>query len=306
MYVPTIDLTNNNHRLHMEQEHNTQQGENKDQGRFIRMPVFYSKKSEPKRDAYNHLCLKTPLEPHSDELYKFYATSTLKEDDNSNLKYERDKIRHCLSVCHVLVAILRDLRNQTLRWGKEVVADVWISDDIMVQIQESLLSYIAEIEMSAGLGVYSEPIMVEAIKVRWLDALTSLPDRHKVDYEEDRFSEESFNEIAEGIEKCYSVSEQLFELSNDYLVREFMKTVKDLPVKQNNALYRAVYDSLEFFGWIPEEVLQSHRNYIEKGMNKYVKENYIKSKFKNLKDEEHDWNDMLVAVIDPDWYDPRK
>lgn len=270
------------------------------------MPVFYSKKSEPKRDAYNHLCLKTPLEPHSDELYKFYATSTLKEDDDSNLRQEREKIRHYLSICHVLIPILRDLRNQTLRWGKEVVTDVYIPDEIVVKIQDDLLEYLAEIEMSTGLGLYSEPIMVEAIKARWMDALAFLPDRDKVEYLEDFFTEEYFNSLADGIEKCYAVSEQLFELTNDYLVREFLKTVKALPVKMTNALYRVVYDSLEFFGWIPEEVLQSHRDYIEKGMNKYVKENYIKSKFKNLKDEEHDWDDMLVAVIDPDWYDPRK
>lgn len=255
MYVPIIDLATKNHRLHMEQEHTIQHGEIKDQNRFIRMPVFYSKKSEPKRDAYNHLCLKTPLEPHSDELYKFYATSTLKEDDDSNLRQEREKIRYYLSICHVLIPILRDLRNQTLRWGKEVVTDVYIPDEIVVKIQDDLLEYL-----------------------------------------EDFFTEEYFNSLADGIEKCYAVSEQLFELTNDYLVREFLKTVKALPVKMTNALYRVVYDSLEFFGWIPEEVLQSHRDYIEKGMNKYVKENYIKSKFKNLKDEEHDWDDMLVAV----------
>lgn len=274
--------------------------------RFINTPIFFSNKSLPKREAFNLLCMKTPLEPYSDDLYKFYATSTLPEAEESNLKHEREKIRHYLSVCHILVAILRDLRDQTLRWGKEVVTGVCISDDIMVQIQNDLLEYIAEIEMASGLGMYSEPIMVEAIKCRWIDVLSSLPERHQVDYEENLFSDECFNDIAERIDKCYSLSEQLFELTDEYLVREFIKEVKALPVKQTNALFRAVYDCLVFFDWIPKEVQESHIDYVDKGINKYIREGYIKSKFKNLKDDNSDWDEMLCAVIDPDWYDPRK
>lgn len=296
----------NNHKEVMAQEPNTTPEQSKDQNVFIKLPIYFSKKSEPVREAYDRLCLKTPLEPHSGELYKFFATSTLKKDDDANIKQERESIRRNLSICHVLVAILRDLRNRTLRWGKEVVTDVYIPDEVVVKIQDDLLDYLAEIEMSTGLGLYSEPIMVEAIKVRWMDALGNLPDRDKVEYLEEFFTEEYFNSLAEGIEKCYAVSEQLFELSNDYLVREFLKTVKALPVKMTNALYRAVYDSLVFFGWIPAELVRSHNEYVDKGMNKYVKENYIKSKFKNLKDDDSDWDDMICAVIDPDWYDPRK
>ena len=137
-----------------------------------------------RHDKFIHLCLKTPLEPYAEELFKFYKTSNLKCSENEYVLHERKKIRHYLKVCHVLVSILRDLRVSTVRWGKEVVEDVYISDDTMVLLQNDLIEYIAEIEMASGLGLFSEPVLVEAIKIKWADVLSSLPDRDMIDYEE--------------------------------------------------------------------------------------------------------------------------
>lgn len=232
------------------------------------------KSARSRREAFTKLCLKTPLEPYTLELFKFYTTSNLNCSENEYVLHERNKIRHYLKVCHILVAMLRDLRASTLRWGKEVVEDVPISDDIMVYIQNDLIDYIAEIEMASGLGLYSEPVLVEAIKIKWADVLSCLPDREEIDYEENRFSDESFEYIAKGIEECYSKSERLFELTDEMLVREFLKFVKTFPIELNNDLYRSVYDCLKFFRWIPHEVIASHNDYVEKGMNKYIRETY--------------------------------
>lgn len=259
-----------------------------------------------RHDKFIHLCLKTPLEPYSEELFKFYKTSNLKCSENEYVLHERKKIRHFLKVCHVLVSILRDLRASTVRWGKEVVEDVYISDDTMVHLQNDLIEYIAEIEMASGLGLFSEPVLVEAIKIKWADLLSGLPERDMIDYEENRFTDESFEYVAKGIEECYSKSERLFELTDEMLVREFLKFIKSFPVELNNDLYRAVYDCLKFFRWIPQEIITTHNDYVEKGMNRYIRETYIKSKFKNLKDGDFDWGDFISAAIDPDWYDPRK
>lgn len=269
-------------------------------------PVFYSEKSKPVRDSFDKLCLKTPLEPYSKDLYKFFATSYLKKEEGKVLEHDMKKIQHELSVCHVLVEILRDLRAGKLRWGKEVVSDVWVSDSVMVEVQARLLEYLEEIEHTSGFGEFSEPIMVEAIRIRWSETLAYLPDIDEIDYEENWFTDESFEDVAERVEKCYNVSNKLFELSEEYLVREFIKTVKALPVKQNNALYRAVYDCLVFFGWIPQKVQESHKCYADNKKSRYVKENYIKSKFRNLKDENPDWEALISAAIDPDLYDPHK
>lgn len=242
----------------------------------------------------------TALAPYSEAIYDWYSTTKMPllykvalEEDKSTIQ---DLIRHC----HDLIIILGDLRNGVVRWGHEEINDLPVPVEIEHTIQNYLTSYINEAQYLVGTSSSSEPKVVEAIRIRWGSALAWMPLISGFEYDDDgRFTQDTFDDAYERIQKCFEESQHLFEVSTELLMHEFLKFVKELDVEMNNKTYAQVYRCLERFGWLPNGVVDSHN----KTTTKYIRESYIKSRFKNLKDGDFSWREFLTDPIELDFLD---
>lgn len=245
----------------------------------------------------------TILEPYAEELYKWYQTATLPPSDEEALMKEKRSVEEMVRHCHELITILGDLRNSEIHWRNEVITDLPIPLTLEHDVQRYLISYIGESGYTVGIGLYSDPLVAEAIRVKWGDTLAWMPLTTSFEYDEDgRFTQETFDDAYDRIEKSYKASQKLFVLTNELLTREFLKFVRGLGVKLCNKTYLQVYRCLDKFGWLPKDVAHCHNT----TTSRYVKENYIKSKFLHLRDDDFDWNEFITDPIDFDFLDPRK
>lgn len=245
----------------------------------------------------------TVLEPYAGDIYDWYSTTKMPLLDMVGLAKDKVSVEEALRHCHELIIILADLRRSEVHWRDEVITDLPISPFIEKTVQDYLLSYIRQAQYTAGTTTSSDPLIVEAIKVKWTSALEWMPLTTSFEYDEDgRFTQETFDDAYERIERTYKEAKSLFLVSNNLLMREFLKSVRDLGVPMNNKTYLQVYRCLEHFGWLPPETAKSHKT----TPAKYVRENYIKSRFLHLKDDDFDWNEFITDPIDLDFFNPRK
>lgn len=232
----------------------------------------------------------TVLEEYAEHIYRWYRTTIIPFIDNVYLRIEKESIETKIRHCHDLIIILGDLRRGVIPWRNKVIDDLPVSTNVQCDIQDALESYIREIGHSVGISSTKEPKVVEAIRMEWGDALAWLP--LVDDFEKDAnglYTQESFDYASERIEKCFAESKRLFLLTNEMLTKGLLKYIKSLGVTLCNKTYAQVYRCLEHFGWIPADVLKCHNT----TTSKYVKENYIKSKFTNLKDKDFDFEEFL-------------
>lgn len=245
----------------------------------------------------------TALESYAGDIYDWYSTTKLPLLDMVWLAKDKVSVEDAVRHCHELITILADLRRSEVHWRDMEITDLPISPEVEKILQNYLLSYIRQAQHTAGTTTSSDPLIVEAIKLKWTSALEWMPLTASFEYDEDgRFTQETFDDAYERIEKCYKEAQSLFLVSNGLLMREFLKFVRDLGVPMNNKTYLQVYRCLEHFGWLPPETAKSHQT----TPAKYVKENYIKSRFLHLKDGDFDWNEFITDPIDLDFFDPRK
>lgn len=245
----------------------------------------------------------TALEGYAGDIYDWYSTTKLPLLDMVGLAKDKVSVEDAVRHCHELIVILADLRRSEVHWRDEVITDLPVSPFIEKMVQDYLLSYIKQAQYTAGTTTSSDPLIVEAIKVKWTSALEWMPLTTSFEYDEDgRFTQETFDDAYERIERTYKEAKSLFLVNNGLLMREFLKFVRDLGVKMNNKTYLQVYRCLEHFGWLPQETAKAH----QKTPAKYVRENYIKSKFLHLRDDDFDWNEFITDPIDTDFFDPRK
>lgn len=245
----------------------------------------------------------TVLESYAGDIYDWYSTTKMPLLDMVGLAKEKLSVEDAVRHCHELIVILADLRRSEIHWRDEVITDLPISPFIEKSVQDHLLSYIRHAQYTAGTTTSSDPLIVEAIKVKWTSALEWMPLTTSFEYDEDgRFTQETFDDAYERIERTYKEAKSLFLVNNALLMREFLKFVRDLGVPMNNKTYLQVYRCLEHFGWLPTETAKSHQT----TPAKYVRENYIKSRFLHLKDDDFDWNEFITDPIDLDFFDPRK
>ena len=245
----------------------------------------------------------TALESYADKIYDWYSTTKLPLLDMVWLAKDKENIEKMVRQCHEMIIILKDLRQSKVYWRDVVITDLPIPHKIEHIIQKELISIIGEIGYTAGVGLASDPLIVEATKVKWSSALGWLPLAESFEYDEDgRFTQETFDDASERIERTYKEAQSLFQLNNGLLMHEFLKYVKSLGVPMTNKTYLQVYRCLEHFNWLPKETAKAH----QKTTSRYVRENYIKAAFRHLKDGDFDWNEFLADAIDPDLLDPRK
>ena len=72
--------------------------------------------------------------------------------------------------------------------------------------------------------------------------------------------------------------------AEDDLIDDFIRTLLNARVKLDNKLFRDVYYTLDLYGRLPKEVVETHNN--NEDTNKYIRETYIRQKFYRLIDQD--------------------
>lgn len=239
----------------------------------------------------------TALGSYAGDIYDWYLSNRLPFLDRVQLETDKNSIEEMVRHCHELIIILADLRKSEVRWRNEIITDLSIPPEIEHTIQKRLLDYIEETGYTVGIGLSSDPMVVDAVRVRWGEALAWMPIKTSFEYDEfGRFTQDSFDDARERIEKCFVESQNLFRLTNGLLMRGMLQHIKKLGVPMTNKSYLQVYRCLEHFGWIPKDILDSH----SKTTSRYVRENYIKAKFLRLERDGFDWDRFLLDPVELD------
>lgn len=243
------------------------------------------------------------IESLTDTLWKFYSLVALPDNIAEGIYSDKQSIGRWIKASKALVTILGDLRNEEVHWRNQVYTDLMVPIRIEIDIQERLLSFsdilVVNLCSLEGTSIDAQ----EIIRGAWNSAMSAMPRRGDIVFDKDgRFTEESFQAVRNGVEKCYEEYEHLFMITNDLLTLEFLKKIKKSNIALNNKVYREVYKCLDFFGWIPTEIKEDHTKYT----TRYVKENYIKAKFHRIKNDDSQLEELICDLIDYSLIDPRK
>ena len=258
---------------------------------------------EEHKQKFRDLLLNGPLEKYTEDLYNCYLVHNITPSNKRHIEQEQENFILLIERCRAFLIILSDLREGVIRW---VDMTIECDEDILeyeIAVQNKVCGYIKRIHSYFDDHCDWSVLIETALKARWYSISESVIGVDLMEYDEEgRLTEDSFLDTLGSINKCLDESKQLMEYSTELMTMAFLDQVKKTGVKLNNDVYREVYKCLYFFGWLDYDQWVSH----QKSSSKYIREQFIKQKFNRLDGKEKIWDDLIIDVIDPDWFDPRK
>ena len=177
-------------------------------------------------------------------------------------------------------------------------SEEWLKDDMADELSfpEYIDYYYKKNELKLG-----SPNRVAKTLIDWKERVASfMPFSDAVVLTGRPIKVQDIDTQIEQVSRALGFGKEQLSLAEDVLIDDFIQTLLNARVKLDNKLYRDVYNTLNLFGRLPKEIVESHDNNIEN--NQHNRETYIRQKFYRLIDQSADlkrWYHRLDKPLRP-------
>lgn len=180
-----------------------------------------------------------------------------------------------------MASLMLDLRN--IDWLRENYDIMNIDDmDLMTEaLDKVFVEKIAQVTLAVDKLYFTEAMDPESKTAvdRISKEVSMLKTQHEIEFNDNGKIHPLDMEIYRfHLRGAKETLEHAFDSSRENYINRVLMEIVGMDIRLDNEVYREIYECLEHLGLIPEDVLRSHRN----TSSKYVKENYIKAKYKRL------------------------
>lgn len=237
------------------------------------MKRFEEARLNSKRE-FHTIFINRPLEPYADLIFDYFSLEVTDRVDAYMIKSSKEglieNVRDNLNIAY----FAKSIRSGSIKGSGFCISNV---DDVrsLKESVDSLLVFrlsepFKEIELQKGFT------SITKITDNWHEAIYKLPREENVIYNDEYIDDSCLDNMISCMENFLKEAKDLEIVTQETRVVDFLKKVQDMGIPMNNKFYRDFYDCLVYFGLIPAEVKEAH----DKTPSKYVRENYIKLKFK--------------------------
>ena len=237
--------------------------------------------SSMSKEEFERHFINKSIEPVAGKIYDiFYSGCEL--GDSFNLIQELywnliGKLGEAVS----FAKLMKTLRDQD--WLRENFGMYNADDTDMIAkaMDELFVEKIAQVTSAADRIQFTE-IMDEKVHAAFSQIsfeLNTLPSQHEVEFNDNgKIFSMDIDLLEFQLKGARDVLSTRFETSRESNIERVLFEVIGADITLNNTVYRDVYECLSILNLIPDEVRESHN----KTSSRYVKENYIKAKYKRL------------------------
>lgn len=245
--------------------------------RAMRVPEF----KRIGKAAFIRKFINKPLEPIADQVYD-YLLKVYKE--KYGMFVLGPQFRNLFAHLTHFTCVLELVEN--------IHNDSWMREGYHLENPETLTNFRrgaddALLREIASLSLTTDKIWfssagrkdLDPILTKWNELLGMVPNLHNIDYDENEvMTQEYILNLQARVMTIWDGIDKLATQAREIYINGAIQLVKQSNIPASNALYRDIYDCLRMADLITEEQLHLH----DSSSSRYVRENYIKSKYQRL------------------------